>query len=169
MDKILIEALKEKDKLVKAMNTIILSTNDNNGIPNSSYAPSCIDQNGNFYVYISELSKHTQNLLHDNKVSLMIIEDESQCENIFARKRFTMNAESSHLERESNVWNEKIKLFEEKFTEQMSFLKTLTDFHLFKITPYDGLLIHGFARAFRLTGAGLKQINYLNDKGHKKS
>ena len=166
MDEILNKALKEKEKIINSMDTVILSTNDNQGIPNCSYAPTCIDDDGNFYIYISELSKHTQNLLCNDHVSLMIIEDESKAENIFARKRFTMDGKSKEIIRDSDEWNDKMSLLESKFKEQIGFLKNLTDFHLFKLTPHEGLLVHGFARAFRLVGKGLNKIKYLNDKGH---
>tara|TARA_B100001996_G_scaffold292219_1_gene232430 strand:- start:134 stop:646 length:513 start_codon:yes stop_codon:yes gene_type:complete len=166
MNDTLSKAIKEKEKIISEMNTMILSTTDSKGIPNASYAPTTIDESGNFYIYISELSKHTQNLLNSNNASLMIIEDESKSDNLFARRRFTMNSNSKEVVRDSNEWNEKIQLLENKFKEQIGFLKNMTDFHLFKLTPIDGLLVHGFGRAFRFVGEGLNQIKHLNDKGH---
>ena len=168
MDKILNEAIEEKEKIVKKMKTIILSTTDDKGSPNASYAPSATDEYGNFYIYISSLSKHTKNLLITNIASLMIIEDESDAENLFARKRFTIKSQASTILRDTKEWTEKINLLEQKFPEQIAFLKDLTDFHLFKLKPISGLLVHGFARAFRFKGEGLNELDYLNDKGHTK-
>ncbi|MBI65156.1 MAG: pyridoxamine 5-phosphate oxidase [Candidatus Marinimicrobia bacterium] len=166
MDELLIEAKDKKEELLKNFKTIILSTINKENLPNSSYAPSVVDKNGDFYIYISELSKHTTNLLSNPLASLMIIEDESKTENIFARKRFTMNSKAVTIDRDSGEWNLKMDLMENKFGEPIKFLKTMTDFHLFKITPNDGLLVHGFARAFRFVGPGLNEVKYLNDKGH---
>ena len=87
MNNILVEAKNEKDLLLSQMNTIILSTIDKHGLPNASYAPSIVDDDkSTFFIYISKLSKHTRNLLHNNKVSLMIIEDESKSEKIFGSR-----------------------------------------------------------------------------------
>ena len=166
MDDITKEALSEKDKLMTSMKTIIISTINDDSIPNSSYAPAAIDEDGYFYIYISKLSQHTRNLLKNSMASLMIIEDESKSENIFARKRFTINASAEVIERESSLWFEKIQILESKFGESLTFLKKLTDFHLFKIEPKNGLLVYGFARAFKFKNKKLDQIVHMNDQGH---
>ena len=166
MDEILKEAFSQKDNIVQNMNTIVLSTNCKKGLPNASYAPSVIDADGYYYVYISKLSKHATNLLDNSNLSIMIIEDESKAENIFARKRLTMNCIATEIIRDTNDWINKINLLEDKFGDAISYLKKLTDFHLFKIEPKDGLLVYGFARAFRFKGRNLDQIKFLNDKGH---
>ena len=168
MDEILKEAYVEKDSLIQNMHTVILSTKCADGIPNASYAPSVIDSDGFYYIYISKLSKHANNLLSSENLSVMIIEDESKSKNLFARKRLTMNCNSSEVIRDSENWNNKISLLEGKFGESITFLKKLTDFHLFKIEPKDGLLVYDFARAFRFKGRKLDEIIFLNDKGHTK-
>ena len=168
MDEILKTAIEEKDKLINNMQTIMMSTIDSEGKPNSSYAPSVIDSYGNYYVYISKLSKHTLNMLNNPNVSMMIIEDESKTENVFGRKRFTMDSDVKVIDRDSEEWKEVILLMENKFGETMTYLKDLTDFYLFKLKPESGLLVHGFARAFKFVGDGLNEIQYLNDKGHNK-
>ncbi|MAV64922.1 MAG: HugZ family protein [Pelagibacteraceae bacterium TMED124] len=168
MDDLLVKAIEAKNSLIENMNTVVMSTIGSDGLPNSSYAPAIVDLDYNFYIYISSLSKHTSNLLSNNKVSIMIIEDESVSENIFGRKRFTMDAHSDLIDRESNKWNQLILNMESKFGETVTYLKNMTDFHLFKIKPQKGLLVHGFARAFVFDGPGLSQIRYLNEKGHTK-
>ena len=166
MDDIVKQADIEKNKILDNMQTVILSTLDKKNVPNSSYAPAVKDDDNNFYIYISELSKHTNNLLNNPLVSIMIIEDEHGSENIFGRKRFTMDAKAQLVTRDTNDWEDKINMMELKFGESIAYLKNLTDFHLFKITPHAGLLVHGFARAFRYQGKGLNEIVYLNEKGH---
>ncbi len=168
MDEILKEAYLEKDSLIQNMQTVVLSTKCDDGIPNASYAPSALDSDGFYYIYISKLSKHANNLLNSKNLSVMIIEDESKSKNLFARKRLTMNCKSSEIKRDSKNWNNKILLLENKFGESITFLKKLTDFHLFKIEPKDGLLVYDFGRAFRFKGRKLDEIIFLNDKGHTK-
>ena len=167
MDEVLKEAINHKESIINNMNTVILSTVNHNSEPNASYAPCCYDNSDNdFFIYISKLSKHTDNLINNPIVSLMIIEDEEKAENIFARKRFTISSRSSVIERDSKEWVSKMQLLENKFGEPIAYLKNLTDFYLFRLQPEEGLLVHGFARAFRFMGQKLDKIKYLNDKGH---
>tara|TARA_Y100000817_G_scaffold200131_1_gene156628 strand:+ start:222 stop:734 length:513 start_codon:yes stop_codon:yes gene_type:complete len=166
MDEILTKAIDAKNRLISNMNTIIISSVCKENNPNASYAPSVVGNDKNFYIYISSLSKHTKNLINNPRASIMIIEDESASENIFGRKRLTMNAIPIRVKRDSETWTSTIKLMEAKFGETVTFLKDMTDFNMFKLVPQDGLLVHGFARAFRFEGEGLSNISYLNDKGH---
>tara|TARA_Y100000590_G_C15646080_1_gene986908 strand:+ start:732 stop:1244 length:513 start_codon:yes stop_codon:yes gene_type:complete len=166
MDDILKEALKHKKNIINNMNTVILSTVSEKGYPNASYAPCAVDEHNNFFIYISKLSKHTNNLIGNPLVSIMIIEDESESENIFARKRLTIEAHAEVIKRDSKKWLDKMSLLENKFGEPIEYLKNLTDFYLFNLKPDNGLLVHGFARAFKFIGSDLNDIKYLNEKGH---
>ena len=167
MNQALIDAKKEMDDLISNMKTVILGTVSKEGEPNSSYAPSIIDSNGNYFIYISNLSKHTLNLLDTPSLSIMIIDDESKTDNIFARRRLTMNASSVIVDRNSDKWNEVIAVMEDRLGETISFLKDMTDFHMFELKPQDGLLVHGFGKAFKLADKDFS-LKHLNDKGHTK-
>ena len=68
---------------LKKFRSLQLSTIGKNGRPESSYAPFVVDQNNQFYIYISALARHTKNLLHDSRAGIMFIEPEEQAENIF--------------------------------------------------------------------------------------
>jgi len=166
MDKLHNEAIKEKEKILAEMNSVILGTVNSKGEPNSSYAPSVIDVDGSMYIYISDLSKHTQNLRDSRCASIMIIEDESNADNLFARKRLTISSDVLEILRDSDAWAQGLDLLEDKFGESIAYLKNLTDFRLFQLTPKSGLLVYGFARAFNFVGKKLDQIKHLNEKGH---
>ena len=73
MDQLIVDATKAKDRLTSEMNTVILSTISEDKLPNSSYAPAFVDDNNNFYIYISSLSQHTRNLLKNPVVSIMMM------------------------------------------------------------------------------------------------
>ena len=161
------EILKEKENLLSNAMSAIMATTDSKGLPNSSYAPIAIDDNGIIYIYISELSKHTSNINCNSSVSIMVIEDESICENIFARKRITIDGTGSIIERDSDLWLDKICLMDKKFDKTFSYLKNMHDFNLYQIKPNSGLLVYGFGKAFRLSGSNLSEVNHLNDKGHR--
>ena len=168
MSEILNEAEKQKNNLISKMNTIIMATTDKNNLPNSSYAPSYVDKNNHFYIYVSLLSKHTKNLISNKNVSFMIIQDELESDNIFGRKRLTIDACAELIDRNSEKWTKVIEKMEIKFGETLSYLRDMTDFNLFKLVPEKGLLVHGFARAFTFSGEKLSEINYLNEAGHSK-
>ena len=54
------EVLKAKDSLLKNCKISVLATVDESGVPNSSYAPIAIDEDGYIYIYIlvSYLNTH---------------------------------------------------------------------------------------------------------------
>ena len=164
-----IEAISEKKLLLDNLDTVILSTIDESGMPNSSYAPIALDENGYIYIYISELAKHTDNIIANKKVSVMFIEDESKAANLYARKRLTINVIPEHIDRDTEDWNRKMIILENKFSETIKALKNMTDFHLFRLKPKDALLVYGFGKAFRFKGEDLAQLSHVNEKGHKEA
>ena len=161
------EAIIEKNLILEKINSAILSTVDLKGNPNASYAPIALDSENNIYVYLSDLSKHTKNLINTRKVSVMLIEDESKAINIFARKRLTINANVELIERGTIDWYEKITFLDNRFGESMKYLKEMMDFNLFQLTPKEALLVYGFGKAFQFYGNQLQNFKHLNEKNHK--
>ena len=53
-----------------------------------------------------------------------------------------------------------------KFGETIDMIKHMEDFSLIQINPMSALLVHGFAKAFILSGEGLNDVKHLNDIGH---
>ena len=164
MDLSLQEAIIAKNNLIKNCNIIFISTVNKQGEPNVSYAPTYIDNKCNFYVYISTLAKHTQNIINTNKISFMIMDQKNQ--NIFAKKRITLNGNIKIIDRKTDIFNKLMKKMQTKLGDTIEIIKNMKDFHLFKITPNSGLLVHGFAKAFIMSGEGLNEVKHLNDIGH---
>ena len=164
MDDILKESISEKNNLIKNCNLIFISTVNIDGEPNISYAPTYIDDKYNFYIYISTLAKHTKNIIDTNKISFMVIEQNAQ--NIFAKKRITLNGDITIIDRKTNLFNELMNEMKNKLGDTIDMIKHMEDFYLIKIKPISGLLVHGFAKAFVLHGKGLNEIRHLNDIGH---
>lgn len=164
-----VEASTEQAYLLEHFESVILSTVDQGGEPNASYAPAAIDENCNFYIYVSAMARHSANLKASGKASLMIIEDESTAATLFARKRLTLEVKVSVIKRESVKWNTAFAILENKFKKKVGMLKNLIDFDLFLLKPSEGTLVYGFGKAFRVYGKGLKQIGYVRTKGgHKR-
>lgn len=149
------------EALLQGFQSIQLGTSNQNGVPEASYSPSVADEEGNFYVHVSELASHTSNLRDCARASVLIIEDESIAENLFARKRVVYQCSALLVERHSNEWESIVDKFEEKFGEIIGFLKTMEDFHLFKLTPKSGRLVLGFGQAYDLCGSGMKNLSHV--------
>lgn len=160
-------ALKEMEALIERSRSAILASASSKGEPLASYAPVYVDSSRRFYVYISSMALHTVRIRRSKKASAMLIEDESIAENLFARKRLTVDCDAKLLERHSLAWRDAITRMEQRHGETMSYLKDLADFDLFCLTPSEGRLVLGFGKAYRVFGDSLGEIGYVGGGGHK--
>ena len=162
-------ARNEMESLIGSVRSAILASVSSKGEPLSSYAPVYLDEGRRFYVYISSMAKHTSQIRRSGKASAMLIEDESVAENLFARKRFTVDCDAIVLKRDSEAWLEGIAGMEARHGETMASLKNLVDFDLFQLTPKEGRLVLGFGRSYRVSGEGLSEIGYVSGGGGHRS
>ena len=139
-----------------------LATSSAEGIPEASYAP-FIRKGRSFYVYVSELSQHTVNLAVNPRASLLLIENENDARNLFARRRVTYQCKCEEVERGSAPFESAMDRFQAKFGDFIGLLRNLGDFHLYRITPYTGTYVAGFARAFRLACDELDEVQHVNE------
>ena len=128
---------------------MVLSTVDEHGQPYASYAPFVRDESGNFYVYVSELSRHTGNL-GLGVASILMIEDESATEQIYARKRLGFQCQVNLIDRSEPLHPDILSRFHRRHGEVMKLLSSLEDFRLFQIKPETGTFVKGFGRAYRV-------------------
>jgi len=148
--------------LLATRESVLLASTADDGTPHASYAPVIIGENGRYYVHISELAKHYHNLNANGRVSALMIEDEKDAGNIFARKRLTLEGKATKLDKESAGWTQVMDKFAAKFGEFFNnSLRNQGDFHTFELSFDSGTLVLGFGAAFRLTGAELGQIDWL--------
>ena len=68
--------------------------------PEISYSPSIVDEDKNIYILVSTLSKRTDSLLAQRNVSLMFIEPEEQCKEIYVRTRLILYCSTLQIDRE---------------------------------------------------------------------
>lgn len=150
----------------QARRTLQLATVDENGRPNVSYAPYVQNQDG-YFVLISEIARHARNLQVNPSVSIMMIEDEGDSKQLFARKRLTFDAVASVVKRDSKQWNLVIAQMKERFGEIIDGLSQLQDFVLFNLKAEQGLFVKGFGQAYQVSGDDLVDFVHL-EEGHKK-
>ncbi|UQB42188.1 pyridoxamine 5'-phosphate oxidase family protein [Thiomicrospira microaerophila] len=159
---------KDFEKFIQSFKTVILGTLSATVEAEASYAP-VLQKNGKFYIYVSELAKHTHNLLENKQLTLLFIQDEQDADNIFARKRATLKSEARHLARDAEGWSELMDAYGEHLGETAKNLRNLQDFHLFELTPIKATFVRGFAQAYHLDGEQLNQVRHMNDRGHGQS
>ena len=140
--------------------SIQLATRDKSNHLNISYAPYAV-VGEHFYILISQLAQHCNNLLDVPELSLMLIEDEAQCKNPFARKRLTYQSVARRIDRDSELWDEGIEALTTRFGPFVKQLAALGDFIMFRLTARDGLYIKGFGRAFSLSDKSLADVLHL--------
>ncbi|MGR5219462.1 heme utilization protein HutZ [Vibrio parahaemolyticus] len=146
--------------------TIQLATVDEEGRPNVSYAPFVQNQEG-YFVLISQIARHARNLESNPHVSLMMIEDETESKQLFARKRLTFDAVATTVERDSDLWHQIIAQMQERFGEIIDGLSQLQDFILFNLKAEQGLFVKGFGQAYQVSGDDLVDFVHLQ-QGHRK-
>ena len=161
------EVLQECGRFRGEFTTLLMATVSCDGRPEASYAPFVMDAEGSFFVYLSELSRHTGNLRDTPYASVLFIENEDQAEHLFARRRLTLSCSCTPVHRDDLRWVQVLDRFRECFGELVDVLRGLEDFHLFRLEPRAGVYVRGFAQAYELTGPDLRSLRHINDKGHR--
>jgi putative heme iron utilization protein len=147
--------------LIDSLSSVQLATLNAKQQPEISYAPH-LKLGDSFFVFISELATHTQNLKTHPLLSLMFIEDESSSKTVFARKRLILECRSTLIERENEKWSCTLQAFEAAQGPTIELLKTLPDFCLFELKAETGTFVKGFGQAYKLSGESLKEINPIS-------
>lgn len=152
---------------ISNIQTAIIATLDKNNLPFSSYAPYIYDNN-RFYIYISGIATHTKNIELNPHAALFFIEDESKSENLFARKRISLQCSSVKIARESERFEEVLALFGAKFdTSMVAMLKKMTDFTLFELEVKAGEATFGFGDAYLIGGKNMNELVPRQGGGHQ--
>ncbi|RLA05051.1 MAG: hypothetical protein DRQ59_16525 [Gammaproteobacteria bacterium] len=151
---------EEFEELRESLKTLQLATLDSDSQPLASYAP-YVRLEGKYYLFLSELAKHTVNLITNGSVGLLLIESEESCRNLFARRRIVLRGEARRIERDSALFTLVIAEFERQFGGIIKVIEPLQDFHLFEVNPVSGRFVRGFAEAFEMSGPGLDVIEHI--------
>jgi len=103
-----------------------------------------------FYVHVSRLAWHTQDMLQDARVALSIGETDDRRADPFTLMRVTIRGEAAQIkDGPKNAWLA-------RFPEQaINF--TLADFSFWRITPRDARFVAGFGRIHNLSAEELKR------------
>lgn len=144
-------------KLIEEQKSLQIASLTPAGLPYASYAP-FVQYKGDFYIYISELAKHTKNLTSDQRISILIIEDEANARQMFARKRLTGEGNVTEVSRDEESYDEVVAVFLEKFGSIMNVLANLNDFRLFRVEMKKGGFVMGFGKAYTLLHGNVNNL-----------
>ena len=151
---------------MQSVRTLHLATITPEGRPNASYAPFVLGQKqvdeGNFYVFVSQLASHTQDLLANPEASILLAQDEANCRQIFARQRVSYQCSAERVDTSDKLYLTVLDEMEARFGNTISVLRNLPDFILFRLKPYKGSYVQGFGKAYELTGDGFLELVHIN-------
>jgi uncharacterized protein YhbP (UPF0306 family) len=105
-----------------------------------------------FYVHVSRLAWHTQDMLHEPRVALSIAEADDGRADPFTLMRVTIRGDAIQLTGGPEAGPKTAWL--QRFPEQAINFE-LADFSFWKITPRDARFVAGFGRIHNLSAAQL--------------
>ena len=86
----------------------------------------------------------------------MIIKDEKDSKNIWARVRMKFQAKASIISRSDTEFQKITDMISIKHGNTFNIIKEFKDFHLIKLIPLKGTIITGFGSAYNLIGVSLE-------------
>src|SRR5262245_5443483 len=84
--------------LAKSFGVLSTISLDVPGYPFGSVAPYCFDENGQPVIYISHIAQPTRNIMSEPRVSLTVIEEDMDSDDVQARGRVTCIANARHID-----------------------------------------------------------------------
>ena len=107
-----------------------------------------------FYVHVSRLAWHTQDMLQDPRVALSIGETDDGRADPFTLMRVSIRGDASQLSRDNAALKAK---WLERFPEQAINFE-LADFSFWSIVPRDARFVAGFGRIHNLSATDLASL-----------
>ena len=153
------ELYAARDKLF-TISTLLIAANSQEDSPEMGVTP-FVRLEGDFYIYPSHLASHVRAMLDRKTAQFMLIQDEASTQNIWARHRLKFTGKISEVERGTGLFDLLCDLFSEQHGPTMGVIQDFSDFHMLRLTPVQGILVLGFAKAFELCGPSLEIVAHL--------
>jgi putative heme iron utilization protein len=106
-----------------------------------------------FYVHVSRLAWHTQDMLQDPRVALSIAETDDRRADPFTLMRVSIRGSAAQLDQDPHLKGRWLQRF-----PQQAINFELADFSFWKIAPRDARFVAGFGRIHNLSAAELASI-----------
>jgi len=137
--------------------SLMMATLSEDGSPHVSYAPFYL-HGKHYLILISELALHTRNIIARPSLDIMLIQDEADASQLFARNRLSLSCDASEVTSEKAEHSALLDQFQNRHGKTVELLRQLPDFHLFRLTPHSGRFVMGFGQAYELSGDNLDQF-----------
>jgi putative heme iron utilization protein len=111
-----------------------------------------------FYIHVSRLAWHTQDLLSDGRCALSIAETDDGRADPFTLARVTIRGAALHIQNQDPVVPDLRIAWLSRFPEQEINFE-LADFSFWRIAPADARFIAGFGRIYNLSADALKHAS----------
>jgi putative heme iron utilization protein len=105
-----------------------------------------------FYVHVSRLAWHTQDMQHDARVALSIAETDDRRADPFTLMRISIRGDAAQLANDAALRAAWLARFPE---QAINF--ELADFSFWRIVPRDARFVAGYGRIHNLSAAELKE------------
>jgi len=152
--------------------SLVLSTQSQTTELETSVVPFAQLAEGELVIFVSELAQHTQNLLSLEQssnidstglVSGLLLADESDTEQMFARERLSMQFAVERVITEPNRAT-CIERLQNQFGEVVEVLRGLPDFHCFKLKVLSGRYVKGFGAAYEFSGCPCQALQGIKGR-----
>jgi putative heme iron utilization protein len=110
-----------------------------------------------FYVHVSRLAWHTQDMLQDARVALSVAETDDRRADPFTLMRVTVRGEALNIPNGEGHFSGLKKAWLERFPAQAVNFE-LADFSFWKITPRDARFVAGFGAIHNISAQDLARI-----------
>lgn len=127
--------------------------------PHVGYTPFA-EHDGDLLIFTSQLSLHTRDLLENPQAAVMLIDDEQDTSQIFARTRLSLQVRSHRVAEDDPEREQLLDIYQARLGKTVQLLRTLPDFILFRLEPVSGMFVMGFGQAYHLTGPGLTAFDH---------
>jgi putative heme iron utilization protein len=147
-------------QLLDRSQSLVLATVNADGSPLASTVPFIVDEQRRFTIFTSRLADHTANLQRSGQASVMLLADEADTSQVFARRRVTFRCRVELVPRDNAEGTKLLAEYEARFGKMVGLLKSLPDFQLFRLRPLAGSLVTGFGQAFTLSGDRFETLTH---------
>lgn len=148
------------DALKSRMRTLQLATIGENNEPHCGYTPFIYDGK-DLIIFISQLAVHTRDLLANPKVGTMLIDDEQDSNNLFARCRVRYQCEANVIKPDEEQYTTLLDRYQDRHGKVVNLIRQLPDFILFRLVPTSGVFVVGFGEAYRIEGENMDRFVHV--------
>lgn len=155
---------KARDDLLQNARSLTIATilDEAKSQIETGFSPFARLEDGAFIIYTSRLSAHVRALLDGRPAQFTLIQDEAAASNIWARHRLKFTANIAEIPRDDPHFEAYCALIGARSGPTMALIQQFTDFHLLKLTPQEGVLVTGFAAAYKVEGAYFTITEHLS-------